>query len=823
MTRRKVWMVGSLLALTLFLARGVPAQSEASEGEVAPELSNLGEIAWEEPLARFLARDEPIYLPNSSSAATVFVPLSPRMEITSAVLHLEYTNSIALLEDRSVLRVSLGDTILAQLPLKRNQPSAVVDIRLPLSLLESGYNPLNFWVAQHYTLQCEDPSAPELWTQIDAHRSTVTFTGRWRRAEPTLAILEDLVDARLATDYGLTIVTGGEPRDQHLTWGALISQGVALRLRYQPLQVRHAQTLAPRPGQKPTDMVVVGTREEVAGLVGQAAVAGVEGAYLGVQTLPSDPTRFLLIVSGRDDDEVTRAVHAFAFMRLPLPDASSTLIAATEIPSWPDYSARYVVHQASKYPFFYFDYKTKTMQGISASALDLPMWVPPDFFTRESSMVEISLHFAYGAGLRRDSVLNIFLNGRFERVIHLRDENGEVFRDYKVYIPLRSFRAGANTLSFIPRMMPLITGECEAVQDQNLLLTIFEDSALSIPEASHYVNMPDLSLFARAGFPLAITRQGENAAVQVLGTDTDTIASAWMIMGRIAQVVSRPVFVSEITFSQPSHDRDILLVGPAELVPPELREAAPISAGTTGPNAHPTALRWIPEPRKQGLLGRIFGDRLRLGQPPIETTVVQVTHDGDLGRNVIALQYESPWESGRSIVAVLAATPERLRGGVSRAIDSGFWDSMTGDLAVWQDDPNSLKSFAVGPSYQVGDISPQARLEYYFSENPWFWTFLLILLMVFFALLTLLLLRRYRQKNLADIEERRAEDEWRIYEGEEALPGTEREIHHEVHHEVHHHHHEDDRDRDVDLRLRDAGSEPEPRRDEDDDDDRVRD
>lgn len=755
---------------------GDNAAASTADGEGAEaEKAYSAELTWEEPLARFLSRDEPIYLPNSNSGATVYLPLSPRMEVTSAVLHLEYTNSIALLEDRSVLRISLGDSILAQLPLKRSQPDAVLDIRLPVDLLEPGYNPLNFWVAQHYTVQCEDPSAPELWTQIDHQRSTITFTGRWRETRPTLSMVEDLVDARLATDYQITIVTasggggeGGAFRDRQLSWGSVLSQGFALRLRYQPLEVYHATSLQAAVRRGVTDTVVVGTQEEVERLLG-ASLPGLEGPYLAVRPLPGEATRFLLIVSGRDDDEVSRAVEAFAYMRLPLPDAPYTTIGTTDAPAWPEYSARFAVRPGGRYPFNYFDYQSTTMQGISAASLELPVWVPPDLFTRESSMVEISLHFAYGAGLRRDSVLNIFLNGRFERVIHLRDENGGVYQDYKVYIPLRSFRGGMNTLAFTPRMMPLITGECEAVQDQNLLLTIFDDSVLNLPEASHYVAMPDLGLFSRAGFPLAVNPSGEDDAVMILGDDSETIAAAWMVLAKLAQVVSRPLTFSEVTFSQPPDDRNVLVVGPAGLLPGELAEGSPVTLEGNGPSTHPTAVDDMAGEEDQGFFSRLFGGRLRLGPPSMKTYRARIVHDGSLGRSIAALQYESPRKRGRSVTAFLAASPERLHQGMRQAVTTGIWDGLTGGLTVWEDGSDTPKTFNVSDTYHVGDLSTQARLEYYFSRNPWFWTLLLVVLMVLFALLTLLLLRRYKAREIGEVDERHPDDEWTVYEDEERL------------------------------------------------------
>ena len=96
--------------------------------------------------------------------------------------------------------------------------------------------------------------------------------------------------------------------------------------------------------------------------------------------------------------------------------------------------------------------------------------MPADLFAHEDKNVDLILHFAYGAGMRRDSVLNIMLNGRFERAIALDQQGGAIYHKYKIAVPLRSFQPGVNKTRFSPRMMPLITGECLAIQTENLQL-----------------------------------------------------------------------------------------------------------------------------------------------------------------------------------------------------------------------------------------------------------------------------------------------------------------------------------------------------------------
>src|SRR5450830_7505 len=123
------------------------------------------------PLSSLSSRVGAIRLTRLDGSANLSIPASRREIIKSAVLHLVTTNSISL-NDRSQLVVRVNNRTVAQLQLSAKQPEITADIRLPAELLQPGYNQLSFRVAQHsQDVECEDPNAPELWTEIDTTAS----------------------------------------------------------------------------------------------------------------------------------------------------------------------------------------------------------------------------------------------------------------------------------------------------------------------------------------------------------------------------------------------------------------------------------------------------------------------------------------------------------------------------------------------------------------------------------------------------------------------------------------------------------------------------
>ena len=760
-------IVSGLLLLGLAWSTGhaAPPAPLSTDG-VAPL------VAYTYPLAKFMVTNEPLYLRNSTSSYTLSVPLAKRMRVKSALLHLEFTNSTALLEHRSQLRVSLNDQVIAQVPLRPHQPEAVLEVRLPVRLLQADYNRLQFQVAQHYTEDCEDPAAPELWTQIDPVASTLSLEATFLPLVPTLSELGDFFDRKWWETPQLHIMTGtAAPRDVHLQWGSLVAQGAALRLEYVPLHVTHGVASPKVPDTTPhgpqtfpqldqeslkgKDIALVGTKAELSPYLSPEMLAQIHNGYLAVHPLDSDPSHLLLVVSGRDEAEVTRAATALAFLNFPFPDTATAQITEMQLPLLPDYTAKRSVHEEGNYPFTHFEFQTTTVKGSSVEPLRIEAVFPPDLFTHENSVVELHLHLAYGASLRADSVLNVLLNDRFENAIALSQTTGAAYRDYKLPIPLRSFQPGRNILTFTPQMMPSVTGKCVPLQQENLLLTLFADSTLSLPPASHYVRLPDLHLFAKAAFPYTVRPDGSALALHVADSDSQTIASAWMVMGKLAQRIGVPLHQAELSFQLPTSEKNLILLGAVDKLDPRLLAAAPMPLGQGHRVPYPTlAAESPPAPSLfswEWLSTRVSWLASANGPPAIPPASAHFLQVSEFGRNTVAMMLESPLHAQKTALLITAADATHLSQGVRHLITPEIWDNLQGDVAVWRDDPKSLTWQRAGPDYHVGTVSLTTQLEYRFSQNPWMWAATVLALLGAFAWLTRVLLLRFKRKHHGDL------------------------------------------------------------------------
>jgi hypothetical protein len=418
----------------LLIAGAAFGQADAPETAAPPQ---------QIPLTKLMERGEPVELRGARAEYTFSLPAARRIRIHSAQLHLEWTNSISLLPERSQLRVLLNDQVLAQAPLDPQKPEAFLDVRIPPTLIRRGYNQLKLQAAQHYTLECEDPAAPELWTQINSVESHLSLSTSLLPLEPKLADLPDLFDPKLGGVPRLHVVIPSLARatDAHLRWGALAAQGAALRLQFLPLEVTCSDQIDPE-----VDNIVVGTAEEVAALITPEEAARISKSYLGISALSPAQSRVLITISGRTVEEVNRAAIAFTHLAFPFPNDPFTLISELHLPEM-ELRPKGQLQPASIYRLKDLGFETTTVRSMRPGSMRMELEVPPDLYAHEDSTLDFLLHFAHGAGMRGDSQLNVFLNGKYETAIGFSTPGAGVLRNYHLRLPLRSFIGGRMTSS----------------------------------------------------------------------------------------------------------------------------------------------------------------------------------------------------------------------------------------------------------------------------------------------------------------------------------------------------------------------------------------
>ncbi len=717
---------------------------------------------------RKLASVQDHRLRGTMDSISFTIPVPQRWSVRSATIHFSYVNSSALVPDNSRLVFHVGGQPLAQVRLNPDAPEGEVSVPIPGALLKEGYTPCSFWVSQHYTEEhCEDPFAPELWTWVKLSDAYLVFD-----AEPVAvplrvsAIADFLFDARNIFDTRVNIVIP-ELTPAGIKAAALAAAGISLRYDYRVPEISLSDAL--RPGM---DNILIAPRSQLAATGTSAAATG-NGPVLSVQPLPEkraapaaggqaestvNPHRGLVTITGGDDAELMTAARAFAALSYPLPDSPLARISDLKLPEIGDHMMNRGLRPGNSFTFGSLGVRTTEFRNYSPPPLHLDLRLPSDLYLSPNKFASIVLHMAYDAAMREDSVLNIRLNGKFISGVRLDNPRGDHFRAYKLDIPLSSFKAGTNRLSFEAALTPLHTDKCKLIQTENLRLTIFEDSAFVLPQVPYWIKMPQLEVFFQDAFPLAQWPDLSQAAVVLTDRNWSTANAAVNLIALVAQKIGYPPFELTWLFDTAVEqiNKDLLIAGPLATLPKAILAQSPIA----GIDPMRITFPQFDRPRPRTAEPIQFWPLTAPMQPDAPQNVSDLKvpsaavgeTSGSLGPGrAVLMQLQHPGAAERTVLVLTAAGPADVLAG-SRA----FWSpsvqsACRGDLTVVNLEKPDYDTLAhqIGPSYYLGTPGRAPGIQNFINSHPLFSLAVLLLLLVAMCLLILRVLRKRRRQRLA--------------------------------------------------------------------------
>jgi cellulose synthase (UDP-forming) len=424
----------------------------------------------------------------------------------------------------------------------------------------------------------------------------------------------------------------------------------------------------------------------------------------------------LLVLAGRDAQELERVVNALAAGAVPLAGATVEAREAPQLPRAQPYDApRFVpagrVVPLGKYP----GVESLVYEGTAAGNIAVRFRVPPDLWLWPREHVALDLGYEVTtSGDPGAPRLDVAINGKHLQTLPPIPPGDKVGRVH-IQIP-RELLRGFNDLRLHVRY-PDLESRC---RDPNAAgrVAISPDSALRTEELRHFARLPDVSLFIYDGFPFTRTADLADTAVvlpdrprpEEVGTVLSVIAQLGAITGRVG---SRVTFVSPGAIAEgEALDKDLLVVGVASEHALLRRWASrlPLAIGAAGSRAQLPAVRgWL------ALLNPIFAyEELRRAQPIVAGA-----------RELVAVMgIDSPLHARRSAVVVTATSAARMPAFTDML---GFAESRSrvNDVLVITDYGRSL--FRIGPTHGEGEVDVVTRVRWAVS-NDW-----LLLLPALFA------------------------------------------------------------------------------------------
>ncbi|CAH0496365.1 UDP-forming cellulose synthase catalytic subunit [Novosphingobium sp. CECT 9465] len=656
----------------------------------------------------------------------ISIPFGVRQDqvVSAASITLQAAWSPALLGDRSQLVVIVNGEVAQIVPLTpENSGGQVITVPVNPALFLPGDNQLNLRLIGHYARDCEDPFSSLLWANISNTRSWLDLTMQSLPNRPDLARLpapffEKSVNSVLRVPF----VFAGQPKHGELEAAASTASWLGSLASYR------GYAFKPLFGTLPTGNAVVFLNR--AGAMPELGLA-VSGPSAAVITNPRDPFGTLLVIMGRDNAELRLAAAAIATGKGVFGGAQMSFDGA-RIPSWPRYAApRWLSTDRSvKLGELVEPYALQGM-GLPPGPLAARFQVAPDLFFWPRQGGEVNLRYRYPVApwLDRDaSRLDVSLNGQYLKTLPLTGSwwgslfggKGASSHDGSASVILPRYALfGQNELVFDYNLIMGNKQKCTGMLPDNVRVSVLPDSTLDLTDAYHGLEMPDLAPFAGAGYPFTVRPDLSETTVLMVGNPTPASVEAFLqLMGRFGDstgLAATGVTVTDRVEPGRLKDQDILVIGGSTLAGAKALFAdAPVVYDEGG-------LQVIQKTALQSI-GGFFTNRPQADMDDAAATVRSTRGFSGI------VSFRSPFGNDRTVVAVLADDAGALPQLVDGMADSKINAQIQGDLSVVSGE--GMVSYAVGPTYWVGNVPSWMKVAYWFSKRP----FLMALSMLVLAL-----------------------------------------------------------------------------------------
>lgn len=661
--------------------------------------------------------------------------------VTDAELDLVFTPSPALLPKLSHLRVYLNEEMMGVISVDATHVGQQVSQTLALDpRMMMTFNRVRLEFVGHYTDICEDLAHSSLW--LDISRKT-----KIRVNQQTLAIGNDLsffpepfFDAGDMRAQELAFVFAGTPSTQQMQAGAVLSSYFGTQAQWRELSFAVHYNKVPQ-----QHAVVFATNAQRPDFLKD--YPAVEGPVVELISVPDDPYHKMLLVLGRDDQDLITAATALAVGNPLFRGQSVSINQVQDIAPRQPYDAPNWIN--TQRPVFFSELASYPGQlevsGLMPHPIALNLNLPPDLFIWRNSGIPTSIIYRYSPPPSLDeSRLNLSINDNYIQSYSLRpsDDKGLLT---KIRLPLRdNERASTNHGLLIPALKVGQTNQlrfdfsfattvassqrdkCQTVLPVDVRAALDENSVIDFSGFHHYLSMPNLHAFTGSAFPFS--RMADlSETVVVLPKNPNPVQSRLVleVMGKMGAQIGFPALKVRIMddWAQASAvDADILLIGSMPQAIKERPDASVLLQGTQSRLRQARATAASAQQKNNHLTA--------IGAAQHEVlSAVDVRSVAPLAA-IIGL--ESDEHPQRSIVGLLASSDEDfalLRRALSSPQERA---QIKGAVALVRE--SGVTYHNVGPVYYVGDLPWWEWVWYHLSERPVLLASTAFLLVIFISI-----------------------------------------------------------------------------------------
>jgi cellulose synthase (UDP-forming) len=654
----------------------------------------------------------PIEMHGVDSTRSIFFALPQTHVVRSAKIHIYYSFSPALLQQMSHIQLMVNGTLFATLPVPPDQTSATgakqedAEISIPAELLVRK-NILTIEFIGHYVMVCEDPMNTVLWARV-ATSTYLDFSGDLLPLTDDLKHLpQPFLDTEVVTAPKIPIVFPSAPSNKAIQAAGVVASYFGMESE------NRAVRFPTYVGAAPSGNAII-IAENPANLPGGLNLGNVSGPTVAMRPNPTDPFSKVLIVTGQDADQTLMAAWSVAQNASLLGGSISTIDSSqTKPPTSPgaDESPRWARTDGT---IALWDYASaESLQTDGSAPLNVYFRVPPDLFYGEQSNAVLKMVYRYNPiPIGPISSLQVRVNNAYLGSLPLIPGSGAT-REIKteVPVPVVNLRPFSNSLSFDFTFQMVKKGGCTDTTPINMQGAILRDTYLDMHRYPHYAPLPNLEIFANAGYPF--TRYADLSQTTVVLPSIPTPQELEMfltLMGHFGRQTGMPVFRVKVDGAEAMKagaDTDFLVLGTGDDQPAFAKLGARLPVNVEGGQVQ---IRDT---------GGIFGLPHHAWW---KIPVADHTDSGDLTASgtpdSVIEGIESPYTPGRSIVIINVKDAVTYDAFLTTFLKVQQASDINGSVSVLHG--SLFQSFRLGGgTYHVGSLPFWTQLRIWFSKVPW--------------------------------------------------------------------------------------------------------
>lgn len=660
--------------------------------------------------------------------------------VAKALLNLDYTPSPSLLPIQSQLKVYLNDELMGVLPVTKEQLGKKVSAQISIDpLYITDFNRVRLEFVGHYRDVCENPASSTLWLDV-GRESYLDLTYQSLNVRNDLSHFPvPFYDSRDNRQLTLPMVFASAPDVQQQQAAAIIASWFGSKAGWRGQQFPvHFNALPDR------NAIVFATNDKRPDFLREHPP--VSAPTIEMIDHPSNPYVKLLVVFGRDDKDLLQAAKGIAQGNILFRGSSVTVDDVKELQARKPYDAPNWVRTDRAVTFAELKTYEQQLQssGLVPDSINVALNLPPDLYLLRANGIDMNLNYRYTMPLIKDSSrMDISLNDQFLQSFSLnssQDVNKLILRlpvlqgllDGKTEVTIPALRLGAmNQLRFdFQYMNPMPGGSidnCITFQPVQNHVVIGDDSTIDFSKYYHFMAMPDLRVFANAGFPYSRMADLSDTLVVVPKVPTEgqvaTLLETTGGIGAQTGLASINLRMTDDGSQIKDKDADLLLIGS---IPQALKDDTKINLLVEATKS------WVKMPMRHYDLASIYPD-LEARTPNTRT---DITSSGPMAA---IIGFQSPYNDQRSVVALLADSPRGNELLTAALNDSGKRAAMFGSVSVIRE--SGVNSLRVGDVYYIGHLPWFERIWFALSSHP---VLLAILAAVSIVLLAWVLWRMLR-------------------------------------------------------------------------------